>query len=432
MYSPNFAQLFSALLLTVPVSANAIPNNKEIASAFDSLTITNLGDVRGNIFLPSKLLEQEVEIVWTSDKPKVITSDGVVSRRSSSTNVKLTASINHQGLKRKRSFTAKVREASKLQPYEGYAFSYFTGDSLQGENIFFASSIGNNALQWRELNGGKAVLTSSLGTKGLRDPFLIRSPEGDTFYLIATDLSIGSGTSWDASQRTGSRYLEVWESHDLKSWSAQRHVLVSPSTAGNTWAPEAFYDEELGAYVVFWASKLYAESDPDHTAGTYQRMLYVTTRDFVTFSTPEIWQDGLTSRIDSTVIRSADTYYRFTKDEGATGSGCTDIIQERSTSLRATLSSWTTVDTCIGRKAGTKAVEGPTAFKSNEGDANGDKFYLFVDEYGGRGYIPLETTDIGAPNWTVPNSFVLPASPRHGTVIPVTAAELAGLQAAFP
>ena len=30
-----------------------------------------------------------------------------------------------------------------------------------------------------------------MGEKGLRDPFLIRSPEGDKFFLIATDLSIG-------------------------------------------------------------------------------------------------------------------------------------------------------------------------------------------------------------------------------------------------
>jgi len=53
------------------------------------------------------------------------------------------------------------------------------------------------------------------GTHGLRDRFIVRSPEGDTFYLLATDLSIGSGTSWDAAPRTGSKYLEVWESHDL-------------------------------------------------------------------------------------------------------------------------------------------------------------------------------------------------------------------------
>ncbi|EMR62709.1 putative endo- -beta-xylanase protein [Eutypa lata UCREL1] len=279
--------------------------------------------------------------------------------------------------------TATVRKAAVLDAFEGYAFAYFTGDSVAGEKIYFASSNGNNALQWQELNGGQPVLTSTQGTKGLRDPFIIRSPEGDKFFLIATDLSIGSGTSWGDAVKFGSRYIEVWESEDLETWSAQRHVLVSPETAGNTWAPEAYYDEDLGSYVVFWASSLYSDNDPNRTGQTYHRMFYATTRDFVTFSEPQIWQDAGLSRIDSTVIRVDDVYYRFTKDEGGGSTGCTDIIQESSSSLEATLDSWTEVTTCIGRNAGTSNVEGPTTFKSNPGDANGDKFYLFVDEYSG-------------------------------------------------
>lgn len=57
---------------------------------------------------------------------------------------------------------------------EGYVFAYFTGNSQEGENIFLAASNGNNALDWEELNGGTPILTSTQGTKGLRDPFLIR------------------------------------------------------------------------------------------------------------------------------------------------------------------------------------------------------------------------------------------------------------------
>ncbi len=161
-------------------------------------------------------------------------------------------------------------------------------------------------------------------------------------------------------------------------------------------------------------------------------MLYATTRDFVTFSEPQVWQDQGMSRIDSTVIKDGDVYHRFTKDEGAGGTGCSDIIQETSTELRATLEAWTMIDSCIGRDAGTSAVEGPTVFTSNPGDVNGDKTYLFVDEYGGRGYIPLETADIAAPDWQVAAQYDLPASPRHGTVIPVTAAELAAFSAGPP
>jgi hypothetical protein len=57
---------------------------------------------------------------------------------------------------------------------EGYVFAYFRDNSLAGEKIFLAASKGNNALDWEELNDGNPVLTSTKGTKGLRDPFLIR------------------------------------------------------------------------------------------------------------------------------------------------------------------------------------------------------------------------------------------------------------------
>jgi hypothetical protein len=314
--------------------------------------------------------------------------------------------------------------------YEAYAFAYFTGSSRAGENIYLAASNGNDALNWIELNGAQPILKSTAGTKGLRDPFIIRSHDESKFYLLATDLSIGSGTSWDAAVRKGSRYLEIWESTDLVTWSAQRHVLVSPATAGNTWAPEAYYDEQRSEYVVFWASSLYSASDPNHTGTSYHRMMYSTTKDFVTFSTAQIWQDAGTSRIDSTVLEYNNVYYRFTKDEGAV-TGCSDIIEESSSTLTAQVSSWKSISTCIGKNAGTSAVEGPTVFKSNPNDVRGNKFYLFVDEYTSRGYIPLETEDISKPKWKVSSSFKLPTSPRHGTVIPITAAELSRIRSAY-
>ncbi|MCV9888717.1 glycoside hydrolase family 43 protein [Metabacillus halosaccharovorans] len=141
------------------------------------------------------------------------------------------------------------------QDYEGYVFSYFTGEGYtNGEQIYFALSEGNNPLKWNELNNGAPAITSNLGEKGLRDPFIIRSPEGDKFYLIATDLKVNGDWNWDRAQRSGSRSIMVWESTDLINWSEQRMVEVAPPEAGNTWAPEIFYDDTTGEYVVFWAS----------------------------------------------------------------------------------------------------------------------------------------------------------------------------------
>ncbi|MEU1888411.1 family 43 glycosylhydrolase [Micromonospora sp. WMMD987] len=436
----NF-RIYDRALTAAEVAAIVRPEESDqtrAESAAAALSLVHADDVRGNLTMPTTG-RHDATVRWRSARPEVVTADGLVRRPAhgtGDTTVPVTATVTVGSATVERTIALTVRELPAPAPYAGYAFSYFTGNSIAGEKIYFAASRGNNALQWTEVNGGQPKLESTHGTRGLRDPFLIRSPEGDRFFLIATDLSIGRNGDWDAAQRRGSRYLEVWESTDLVNWSAQRHVEVSPPTAGNTWAPEAYWDAERGEYLVFWASKLFAENDPDHTGNTYNRMLAATTRDFVTFSPATIWQDRGESRIDSTMIREGDTYYRFTKDEGGGGTGCSDIIQERSPSLTAVdlpgRPAWTMLDSCIGRDAGTSAVEGPTVFKANPGDTSGSRYYLFVDEYGGRGYIPLGTDDLARPNWKVPASYRLPASPRHGTVIPVTRAELDALTDAPP
>ncbi|WP_394618253.1 LamG-like jellyroll fold domain-containing protein [Lentzea sp. JNUCC 0626] len=321
--------------------------------------------------------------------------------------------------------------ASAAPPFAGYAFFYFTGESSPiGEQIYVATSNGNNPLDFREANGGRPILESSLGELGVRDPFILRSPGGDRFYLLATDLKINGGRGWDAAQRTGSRSIMVWESTDLRNWSRQRSVQVSPPTAGNTWAPEAFWDARRGTYVVYWASKLYASSDPGHTGSSYNRMMYATTRDFVTFSPAQVWIDPGYSVIDSTVIEHNGVYYRYTKDErnNSSSSPCSKFITaEKSSDLLSP--SYSFVAECIGKATssspGLSAGEGPTGFKSN----TEDKWYLFIDEYGGRGYVPFETTDLASGRWTMSAGARLPASPRHGTVLPVTQAELDRLNA---
>jgi hypothetical protein len=198
--------------------------------------------------------------------------------------------------------------AQESAQYEGYLFTYFTGEgSSDGEQIYFALSRGNDPLRWRELNGANPVLTSTTGERGMRDPFIIRSQDGGTFYQIATDLRIYGNGDWDRAQRHGSKSIVVSESRDLVNWSTPRLEQVSPDTAGNTWAPEAFYDDALGAYVVFWASKLYAADDPAHSGSSYNRMMYATTQDFRTFSQAQVWYDPGYSVIDSTTAPTIDT-----------------------------------------------------------------------------------------------------------------------------
>jgi hypothetical protein len=315
------------------------------------------------------------------------------------------------------SLLAAPTPASAQTTFAGYLFTYFTGEgSASGEQVYFALSRGNDPLSYQVLNGGQPVLTSTVGTTGARDPFIIRSPSGDRFYLIATDLRIFGNGDWDAAQRHGSKSIVVWESTDLVGWSGPRLVRVSPDTAGNTWAPEAHYDDSIGAYVVFWASNLFAASDPDHTGTTHNRMMYATTADFRSFSAAQVWHDPGGFAIDSTVIRVGSTYYRYTK-EGRGGTACDQFITSHtSTNLRST--NWAFQRECIGQGTLSRG-EGPLVFKSN----TENRWYLFIDEFGGRGYVPFESTNPASGQWTPSSGYSLPPSPRHGTVLPVTQAE---------
>lgn len=310
-------------------------------------------------------------------------------------------------------------DAAPAPKYAGYLFSYFTGENTSaGEQVYFALSQGNDPTRWRQLNSGRPVLTSAIGTRGVRDPFILRSPQGDRFYQIATDLRMYGNGNWDQVQRTGSKSIVVWESTDLVTWSAPRLARVSPDTAGNTWAPEAYYDEGLGQFVVFWASKLYSPNDPNHTGTTYNRMMYATTSDFRTFSAAQVWVDKGYSTIDSTLTKHNGTYYRFTKDERSSSqSACGKfILAEKSATILNR--SYAFVADCIGNNA-IRQGEGPLVFKSN----TEERWYMFIDEYGGRGYVPFTTTDLNTRQWTPVSSYTMPGRPRHGTVLPVTQAE---------
>lgn len=397
----------------------------------ETLAVHNIHDVRGNLALPT-VGENGSTITWKSEDPSIITPTGEVKRPeygSGDANVKLTATLTLNDETVTKAFLATVKELPDKEDYAGYVFTYFTGEGYaNGEQVYLALSQGNDPLNWQELNDGKPIFTSELGERGLRDPFIIRSPEGDKFYLIATDLKIYGNGDWNRAQTTGSRSIMVWESNDLIHWSEQRMVEVAPPEAGNTWAPEAFYDEEAGEYVIFWASKLYDDESDRNSGASYQRIMYTTTRDFYTFSEPKVYMDYGYSIIDTTMIEHDGKIYRFTKDERNNSSSSPNgkfVFQEVGHSIFD--SNFELIKEGIGKGAISRG-EGPTVFKSN----TEDKWYLFIDEFGGRGYVPFETTDLDSGEWTMSENYNLPSRPRHGTVLPVTESEYERLLSNVP
>ncbi|MEU5669334.1 immunoglobulin-like domain-containing protein [Micromonospora sp. NPDC047753] len=395
--------------------------------AFD-LTVDGADGVRGNLDLAAKG-EFGSTITWRSTTG-LVTPTGVVSRPAfgrADVAATLTATITKGKASQKKSFPVTITAMPRSEEYERYFMGYFKGEGIaDGEQIMFATSNGNTALDWTGLTGGRPSLISQLGDQGLRDPHIVRSPDGDTFYMIATDLNWYDQGGYAIND---TQYIEVFESHDLVNWTPQRHVKVAPDNAGNAFAPESLWVEELGAYVVFWAQSLW--NDPVNRTGQGNaQMWYATTRDFKTFSSPQVWQDPAPlSRIDTTAIRVGDHYYRVTKNEA--GNQGSDIFSEKHTDfLDSNIANWTLVAPALGRTTwvANQGYEGPVIFKANPGDtACPGQFYLWGDRYtNGGGYQAACHENIEAPTWnaktiTMTNAGVV--RPRHGTVIPLTVRE---------
>ncbi|MCK9794612.1 glycoside hydrolase family 43 protein [Isoptericola sp. 4D.3] len=310
-------------------------------------------------------------------------------------------------------------------PY-GYLLVHFVEDRAgHGERVHLSLSEGDDPLRWRRLNDGAPVLETTAGTGGVRDPHLVRRPDGEGFHLVATDLRVWrpEGPDWEEFRRHGSRDVVVWDSPDLRTWSAPRHVTVAPPDAGMAWAPEAFHDEDAGVFVLHFAAALYAPDDPRHEGACVPRILTTTTRDFRTFTPAEPYLELPGGVIDMTVVRAGDQVHRFAKqDDDAPGSW--RVFHQVGPSLFDP--GFRTLATGLGQGFG-PAVEGPLVFPTHDGS----RWYLWVDQYGRppQGYRALTTTDLASGEWEpVPDEELhLPPHTKHGAVLPLQRGEWKGL-----
>lgn len=304
-----------------------------------------------------------------------------------------------------------------------YLLVHFTGESADGEQIYLAAS--QDGRRWTDLNGSQPVLRSNVGENGVRDPAIVRSPRGDKFWILATDLRIASRKGWPAAMHHGSTSLAIWESSDLVNWTAPRLVDLAGSIpqAGCAWAPEAIYDDASGDYIVYWATIAPADGQ------TKPRIYYSRTRDFVRFSPAALYIDraGTTGLIDTQIVKVDDpgARYRYVR---ASGDG--QITLEGSQSI---LGDWTVLGDLRASGLTGKDVEGPILFRMPQENMWG----MWVDQYATRGgYLALVTADLSRPE-----SFARldqrtvsygASKKRHGSILNITAGEYRRLLAAWP
>ena len=336
----------------------------------------------------------------------------------------------------------RVKPLPAAADYEAYAFAYFAGESTDdGEKIYFGASKGNDPLDYDELNDGKPVLVVAVRHQGPARPVHHPLAEGDS-STCSPPTSRPTRPSTSARRRRPA--ASTSRSGSPPTWCTGRTSATSRCPRTSPATPGRRRRSTTRTPVSTSSTGRPRSTRRPTTAGrdintSYQRMMYATTRDFVTFSEPKPWIDVKrgTGRgmIDATVVKDGDTFYRVVKDEASM-----TPRQEKSTDLRATghrlaadhhLHPRLAAGQGAGRRRPAQPVgrhvhqgEGPTVFRDND---DPDRWYMFIDQpsyHGGQGYLAFQTDDIASGDWTSVPGADLPSSPRHGTVIPVTQAEL--------
>ncbi|KAH7275511.1 hypothetical protein NW759_007343 [Fusarium solani] len=302
--------------------------------------------------------------------------------------------------------------------YVGYLISTFSDPTPQ---VQWHLSDDDSASSFKFLNGGKPVLTSNVGTKGVRDIFLTTNAARSEYFIIATDLDINAeGFNWDWATRHGSRGLVVWSSKDLVNWSTPSLRIVEKETAGMAWAPSAVWDDATKQYYVFWASRHYSSSDTGHTGvANLDRIRYATTKDFVNFSAPKDYHAlPDTPLIDQEFqyLGKPGNYVRFLKNETVN-----QVYQERTEN--GLFGTWTRIPGYVRPET---PLEGPASFADLR---TSGLYHLLLDDY--TQYVPFQTSNILSPKWERSNLPNFPKGLKHGSVTPLTRKEYDAVAAKF-
>ncbi len=300
-------------------------------------------------------------------------------------------------------FSQQMPKTVADKDLNAYLFVYFTGNKVEEEAVRFAVS--RDGYHYYALNDNQPVIDSKKisTTGGVRDPHILRSEDGKTYYMVATDMTSNKG--WDSN-----RGIVLLQSKDLITWTS-RSINIQKAYSGNedlkrVWAPQTIYDREAGKYMVYFSMK--NGNGPDIIYYAYAN------KDFSGFENkPQqlFFPKNGKSCIDGDIILKDGIYHLFYKTEGD-GNG----IKE-ATATKLTSGKWTEEE---DYKQQTKeAVEGAGVFKLN----HSDEYILMYDVYMKGKYQFTKSTDLEHFS-VIDQDISMDFHPRHGTVMPITNTEL--------
>jgi hypothetical protein len=286
-------------------------------------------------------------------------------------------------------------------------------DPLLVEKLHIALS--TDGRHWTALNNNEPVWDQHV-----RDPYVRRGPDG--LWRI---LSTGGGRAGDR-EKVGPSCMYL-TSKDLISWQVEGPLALMKDAkneegafAGNIWAPEWFYDEKTGEYMLFWSSTY------KDTGWKESRLWYCKTRDWKTFTPAKVLFEPPYSVIDGTLLKHDGTYYLFHKEEefGAKTGERRAIRLAISDKLEGP---YEIIEGPMNRGQIVPVItEGPTAVK----DIVNPGWLLFYDYCMTNRFGLSSSPDL--INWQVEEDVNFPSEARHGCVSILKPEEARKLIEAYP
>lgn len=297
------------------------------------------------------------------------------------------------------SFLPAAAQTATTSADEGeyYVSSSFHEPADEGLRFIYS----RDGLHWDSIPG--TWLAPELGDSIMRDPSVWRGKDG-TYHLVWT-------IAWKGD--TGIGYSS---STDLIHWTPQRRIPVMDSIRHtySVWAPELFYDDTKGEYMIVFTAQVDDKTSTGrrNEHGDYHRMYYVTTRDFVAFSEPRLLYDAGYSCIDGVIVKRGEGDYVLVAKDNRKANSNLRVAFSRRPEGPYTLP--------LSRPFTGIFAEGPSVTKM------GDTYYIYYDLY--RRHIYGASTTKDFIHFTdVTSNAAFPAGHKHGTVFKAPASTVEAL-----
>ena len=270
---------------------------------------------------------------------------------------------------------------------KAYLFSSFREPATEGLRMAYSY----DGYHWKDFD--TVFLKPAVDSNVMRDPSIVRGPDG-TYHLVFT-----SAWRWTKSFGYAS-------SKDLINWSEQKsiQVMTHESTTVNVWAPELFYDDEAGQFIIIWASTIpFRFPKEQEEENNNHRMYYVTTKDFKTFSETKLFLDPGFSVIDCVIVkRGKNDYVLVLKDN-----------TRPNRNIKVAFSS-----NPLGPYSATSAAFTPNFTEGPTVEKLGEDYLIYYDQYRDKIFGAMKTRDFKSFT-DVTKEVSLPEGHKHGTVFEI-------------